>query len=38
MDTSIIIMGLVMAALFIVPVVFFIRSGKKNKGNSEPSN
>jgi hypothetical protein len=38
MDTSIIIMGLVMAALFIVPVIFFIRSGKKNKDNSKPTN
>lgn len=31
MDTSVIIMGLVMAALFVVPVIIFIRAGKKKK-------
>jgi hypothetical protein len=31
MDTSIIIMGLVMAALFVVPVILIVRSSKKKK-------
>lgn len=35
MDTSIIIVGLIMAALFIIPVVLLIRSGKKKSHGNE---
>jgi hypothetical protein len=36
MDKSILIMGLVMVALFVFPVLLFVRSHKKNKDKNEP--
>jgi hypothetical protein len=36
MDTSVLIMAAVMVALFVIPVIIFVRSHKKNRDKSEP--
>jgi hypothetical protein len=38
MDSSVIIMGVVMVAIFVIPVLLFVRSHKKNKDKDEPTN
>ena len=38
MSTSVIVMGLVMVALFVVPVILLVRAGRKNKDKNEPTN
>jgi len=32
MDTSVLIIGLIIAVIFIVPVILLVRAGTKNKG------